>query len=106
MAAGTGTTVLASSDTDQEVVVGKNDKPYLALGKDLTSSQRDTVLDLLGVDEDKLDEYDVIYITNDQETQISGRLYPEKRDRHQISVISSCDRREKGKRRPGNYKKY
>lgn len=67
MAAGTGTTVLASSDTDQEVVVGKNDKPYLALGKDLTSSQRDTVLDLLGVDEDKLDEYDVIYITNDQE---------------------------------------
>lgn len=56
-----------SSDTDQEVVVGKNDKPYLALGKDLTSSQRDTVLDLLGVDEDKLDEYDVIYITNDQE---------------------------------------
>lgn len=67
MAAGTGTTVLASSDTDQEVVVGKNDKPYLALGKDLTSSQRDTVLDLLGVDEYKLDEYDVIYITNDQE---------------------------------------
>ena len=67
MAAGTGTTVLASSDIDQEVVVGKNDKPYLALGKDLTSSQRDTVLDLLGVDEDKLDEYDVIYITNDQE---------------------------------------
>ena len=67
MAAGTGTTVLASSDTDQEVVVGKNDKPYLALGKDLTSSQRDTVLDLLGVDENKLDEYDVIYITNDQE---------------------------------------
>ena len=68
MAAGAGTTALASSDTsNKEVTVGKHDKPYLALGKDLTASQRDKVLDLLGVEEDKLDDYDVVYITNDQE---------------------------------------
>lgn len=80
VAAGTGVTAFAASDvsdTDQEVVIGKHDKPYLALGKDLTSSQQDTVLDLLGVDEDKLDEYEVVYITNDQEHKYLDDYIPQ-----------------------------
>ncbi len=55
------------SITEDEVVVTDKDKPYLALGSNLTAEQQATVLDLLGVDGDKLDEYDVVYITNDQE---------------------------------------
>ncbi len=52
---------------EDEVVVTENDKPYLALGADLSSSQLTTVLGLLGVDEDKLDEYNVTYVTNAEE---------------------------------------
>lgn len=55
------------SITEDEVIVTDKDKPYLALGSNLTAEQQATVLDLLGVDGDKLDEYDVVYITNDQE---------------------------------------
>lgn len=79
VAAGAGGTAFASSDGtggDKEVVIDKNDRPYLALGKDLTSSQQDTVLDLLGVDEDKLDEYDVVYISNDQEHEYLDDYIP------------------------------
>lgn len=60
-------TTADSSATEEEVVVTKKDKPYLALGKDLTSEQQSKVLDLMGVDATALDEYDVVYVTNDQE---------------------------------------
>ncbi len=53
--------------TEDEVVVSENDKPYLSLGADLSSSQLTTVLGLLGIDEDKLDEYNVSYVTNAEE---------------------------------------
>ncbi|MCD7808780.1 MAG: DUF1002 domain-containing protein, partial [Erysipelotrichaceae bacterium] len=53
--------------TEDEVVVSESDKPYLSLGADLSSSQLTTVLGLLGVDEDKLDEYNVSYVTNAEE---------------------------------------
>lgn len=43
------------------------EKPYLALGEDLNSEQKSTVLNLLGVDEDSLDEYDVVYVNNKEE---------------------------------------
>lgn len=42
-------------------------KPYLALGSDLTDDQKATVLSLLEVDAGKLDQYDVVYITNEEE---------------------------------------
>lgn len=58
---------IQGSITEEEVVVTDKDKPYLALGKDLSADQQATVLDLLGVDADKLDDYDVVYITNDKE---------------------------------------
>lgn len=40
---------------------------YLALGKDLKQDQLVTVLDLLGVDARKLPEYNVVYVTNEEE---------------------------------------
>lgn len=68
-----GMTALAAEDerTD-EVVVEADDKPYLALGEDLTEAQKETVFALLGVDEDAIDSYDVVYITNKQEHKYLG----------------------------------
>ena len=43
------------------------DKPILALGADLSAEQRTTVLGILGVSEADLANYDVIYVTNQEE---------------------------------------
>ena len=45
------------------------DKPILALGTDLSAEQRTTVLGILGVSEADLADYDVIYVTNEEEHQ-------------------------------------
>ena len=63
-----GTSVsFASSEDEDEVTVTDSDKPYLALGADLTDDELSTVLELLGIEEDDLDDYDVVYITNEME---------------------------------------
>ena len=56
-ALGSGATALAESEYEATV----------ALGADLTSDQRSTVLALLGLSEDDLENYNVIYVTNDEE---------------------------------------
>jgi uncharacterized protein YpuA (DUF1002 family) len=43
------------------------EKPYLALGADLKTSEKAKVLELLGVDEEDLDDYTVVTITNQDE---------------------------------------
>lgn len=43
------------------------EKPYLSLGADLTASQKSKVLELLDVDEEKLDEYKIVTVTNKDE---------------------------------------
>lgn len=53
--------------SEDEVVVSESDKPYLSLGADLSSTQLTTVLGLLGIDEDRFDEYNVTYVTNEEE---------------------------------------
>lgn len=53
-----------SVDADE---ITAEDKPYLALGSDLTEDQKATVLSLMGVDAGQLDHYDVVYITNEEE---------------------------------------
>lgn len=42
-------------------------KPYISFGADLSKEQKATVLSLLGVEEDALDEYETIEITNKDE---------------------------------------
>lgn len=53
----------------QNVVLadGVEEKPYLSLGADLNTKEKATVLELLGVDEDELDEYEVVTVTNQDE---------------------------------------
>lgn len=52
--------------------ITKEDKPYLALGANLNQQQRETVLGLLGINPAELDDYDVIYITNEEEHEYLG----------------------------------
>ncbi len=52
--------------------ITKEDKPYLALGANLTQEQQATVLQLLGINPAELSEYDVIYITNEEEHEYLG----------------------------------
>ncbi len=49
-----------------------SDQPYLSLGADLSSSQKSEVLKLLGVEESELDNYEVMYVTNEEEHQYLG----------------------------------
>lgn len=50
-------------------------KPYLALGADLSESEKATVLDKLGVAQSDLANYDVITITNeDEKNYLSGYM--------------------------------
>ena len=76
--AGTGTDSSAStganttaevSDSTDAVVITENDKPYLALGSDLTEEQKNTVLGYMGIDPAALENYDVVYINNQEEHQ-------------------------------------
>ncbi|MCD8231208.1 MAG: DUF1002 domain-containing protein [Clostridiales bacterium] len=64
-------TVSYASDTEtdstEEVTVDEGDKPYISLGADLSSDERATVLGLLGVTEEDLENYDVVTVTNEQE---------------------------------------
>ena len=49
------------------MTISKNDKPYLSLGADLTPDQRATVLGFMGIELTDLDNYDVVYVNNDEE---------------------------------------
>lgn len=52
--------------------ITKEDKPFLALGANLTAAQQATVLELLGINPAELGEYDVVYVTNDDEHNYLG----------------------------------
>ncbi|MCC8151781.1 MAG: DUF1002 domain-containing protein, partial [Lachnospiraceae bacterium] len=56
-----------TSDIEGEVTVEEDDKPYIALGADLSSDERATVLSLFGLTEEDLEDYDVVTVTNEQE---------------------------------------
>ncbi|MGN0352798.1 MAG: DUF1002 domain-containing protein [Roseburia sp.] len=57
----------SAESTGDEVVITEKDKPYLALGADLTDEQRNTVLGFMGIDPANLEQYDVVYVTNEEE---------------------------------------
>ncbi len=67
-----GVVTVDEDKNDDKVEIKKNDRPYLALGADLTAEQRATVLALMGVEAGKLDQYDVVYVNNSEEHQYLG----------------------------------
>ena len=59
---------LAGAATESEKVYADQiDAPYLALGADLSESEKSTVLNLLGVDASQLDQYMIVTVTNADE---------------------------------------
>ena len=58
-----------SDVTVEESIVQNENKPFLALGKDLSEDQLNTVLGEMGILREDLDKYTVIYITNELEHQ-------------------------------------
>ncbi len=67
----TETEVFVDDDND-EVEITEKDRPYLALGADLTEEQRQKVLALMGINLEMLADYDVTYITNEEEHKYLG----------------------------------
>ena len=59
----------ATGANSDNVTIQADDKPYLALGADLTDAQKNTVLSLMGIDPANLGNYDVVYTTNAEEHQ-------------------------------------
>ena len=56
-------------EDDDNVVITEQDKPYLALGANLSEAQRNTVLGLMGIDPASLNDYQVTTVTNEEEHQ-------------------------------------
>lgn len=54
------------------VLADQVEAPYLSLGADLNASEKATVLDLLDVDADQLDNYIVVTVTNQEEHDYLG----------------------------------
>ncbi|MDO4966677.1 MAG: DUF1002 domain-containing protein [Lachnospiraceae bacterium] len=61
----------AKSEEKTELVVTKQNA-YLALGKDLTPDQLATVLGIMGIDPARLAEYNVVYVTHEDEKNYLG----------------------------------
>ncbi len=53
--------------SEEEVTVNEGDKPYIAFGADLSSEEKAAVLELFGISEADLENYEVVTITNKQE---------------------------------------
>ena len=60
-------TIFANQEATQDAL--DTTKPLVALGADLSAEQKATVLNNMGISESDLENYNVIYITNDMEHQ-------------------------------------
>lgn len=61
-----GMTAFASTPNDKIVNIDTS-KPFIALGADLTEEQKAVVLELMGLSINDLSNYNVVYITNEEE---------------------------------------
>jgi uncharacterized protein YpuA (DUF1002 family) len=58
---------LKSDPADDKVVIKAKDKPYLALGADLSAEQKKVVLNAMGIKSADMEKFDVAYVTNAEE---------------------------------------
>ncbi len=61
--------IITDTEADDNVTITEDDKPYLALGANLNKEQKNTVLQLMGVDPLHLEKYHVVTVTNEEEHQ-------------------------------------
>ncbi len=62
-------TYLPTEEEIADAIVENDNKPYLALGEDLSEEQLQTVLNTMGIAKEDLASYNVVYITNEEEHQ-------------------------------------
>lgn len=75
----------------EEVVITQEDKPYLALGADLSAEEQHTVLELMGIKAEDFDEYDVVYVNNSEEHEYLDAYVPkEKIGTRALSSVFIC----------------
>lgn len=63
------TDAVLTDENNDDVEIKKSDKPYLSLGADLSEEQRASVLAIMGINPENLEQYDVSYVTNAEEHQ-------------------------------------
>ena len=68
----------AQEDNGDDVEITLDDKPYLALGADLTADQQHTVLSYMGIEAADFDKYDVVYVSNAEEHPYLDSYVPKK----------------------------
>lgn len=76
VAAGEVEIVTDGVNADDHVVITAEDKPYLALGENLSAEQKATVLGLMGIDAANLEDYHVVSVTNKEEHQYLDAYLP------------------------------
>ena len=75
----------------EEVVITQEDKPYLALGADLSAEEQHTVLKLMGIEAGNFDSYDVVYVNNSEEHEYLDAYVPkEKIGTRALSSVFIC----------------
>lgn len=62
-------TYLPTEEEIADAIIENENKPYLALGADLSEDQLQVVLDKMGIAKEDLANYNVVYITNEEEHQ-------------------------------------
>lgn len=62
-----------------DVTITKDDRPYLALGGDLTADQQHKVLEYMGIEAADFDQYDVVYVTNEEEHKYLDAYVPKQK---------------------------
>ena len=68
----------AQEDNGDDVEITLDDKPYLALGADLTADQQHTVLSYMGIEAADFDKYEVVDVSNAEEHQYLDSYVPKK----------------------------
>lgn len=76
---------------EEEVVITQEDKPYLALGADLSAEEQHKVLELMGIETADFDSYDVVYVNNSEEHDYLDAYVPkEKIGTRALSSVFIC----------------
>jgi uncharacterized protein YpuA (DUF1002 family) len=60
-------------------VITEDERPYLALGADLSANEQHTVLELMGIEASNLEQYDVVYVSNDEEHKYLDAYVPKEK---------------------------
>lgn len=68
-----------TADNEDEVVITQEDKPYLALGADLSADEQHKVLEYMGIEAADFDQYDVVYVSNEEEHKYLDAYVPKEK---------------------------